>query len=83
MTTTEAFNNMLFPTGTLPPWMTMKDLEWPETMSFSERLEHLDNNNWDKEQYMKLIKDILHDNWTSALEVSTIENAIYSYWDAR
>ena len=45
MTTTEAFNNMLFPTGTLPSWMTMKDLECPETMDFSEQLEYLDNNN--------------------------------------
>ena len=79
----DSFNNMMFPAWALPPWMTMKDLEWPEAMSFSEQLEYLDNNNWDKSQYMKLIKDILHDNGTSALEISIIENAIYSYADAK
>ena len=79
----QAFDNMLFPTGALPPWMTQKDIEWAPYMDFSERLEHLDNNDWEKSDYMQLIKDILHDNWTSAIEISIIENAIYSYAEAR
>ena len=63
----------------LPSWTTQQDVEWTPYMDFSERLEYLDNNDWDKSQYMKLIKDILFDDWMSALEVSIIENAIYSY----
>lgn len=67
----------------LPPWVTQQDVEWTPYMDFCERLEYLDNNNWDKEQYMKLIKDIIYDYWISALDTATIENAIYSYADAR
>ena len=51
-------------------------------MNFSETLEYLDNNNGMKSDYMTLIKDILHYNGTPALEISIIENAIYSYADA-
>ena len=49
----------------------------------SERLEYLDNNDWDKSDYMKLIKEILHNNWTTAFDISLIENAIYSYAEAK
>lgn len=79
----DSFNNMMFPTWALPPWMTMKDLEWPEAMDFSERLEYLDNNDWDKSDYMKLILDVMYENWTSKEDTELIQNAIYSYAEAR
>ena len=52
-------------------------------MDFQEQLEHLDNNNGEKSQYMELILSILHDNWVSKEESDIIENAIYSYESAR
>lgn len=67
----------------LPTWTTDRDIEQPEYLDFQERLENIDNNNWEKSDYMTLIKDILHDNWTSALDIATIENAIYSYAESR
>ena len=51
--------------------------------TFSEALEFLDNNNGEKSQYMDLILSILHDNWTSKEDTDIIQNAIYSYAEAR
>jgi hypothetical protein len=51
-------------------------------MDFQETLEHLDNNNWEKSQYMKLILAILYNNGTSKEDTNIIQNAIYSYNDA-
>lgn len=52
-------------------------------MDFTERLEYLDNHSWEKDQYMKLILDILYDNGTSKEDTDLIQNAIYSYESAR
>lgn len=52
-------------------------------MDFQETLEHLDNNNWEKSQYMQLILDVLYDNWVSKKEIDLIQNAIYSYDGAK
>lgn len=48
-----------------------------------ETLEFLDNNNWEKSQYMKLILKVLHDNGTSKEDIDLIQNAIYSYNTAK
>lgn len=48
-------------------------------MNNSETLEYLDNNNWEKSQYMELILKVLHDNGTSKEDTDLIQNAIYSY----
>jgi predicted nucleic-acid-binding protein len=52
-------------------------------MNFQETLEHLDNNNWEKSQYMQLILGILHNNGTSKEDTDIIQNAIYSYNTAK
>lgn len=48
-----------------------------------DTLEYLDNNNWEKSQYMELILKVLHDNGTSKEDTDLIQNAIYSYNDAK
>lgn len=48
-------------------------------MNYSETLEFLNNNNWEKLQYMELILKVLHDNGTSKEDTDLIQNAIYSY----
>jgi len=48
-----------------------------------ETLEYLDNNNGEKSQYMELILKVLHDNGTSKEDTDLIQNAIYSYNDAK
>lgn len=55
----------------------------PFNMDFQETLEHLDNNNWEKSQYMQLILDVLHSNGTSKEDTDIIQNAIYSYNTAK
>ena len=45
----------------------------------AEKLEFLDNNNWEKSQYMELIMKVLHENGTSKEDTDLIQNAIYSY----
>jgi hypothetical protein len=45
----------------------------------SEILEYLDNNGWEKSQYMELIRDIMRSYWMSKIDMDVIENAIYSY----
>lgn len=67
----------------LPTWTTQQEVEGTGYMTFSDRLEFLDNNNWEKSHYMKLITDILWEDWMSALDRNIIENAIYSYAEAR
>ncbi len=52
-------------------------------MNNSEALEYLDNNNWEKSQYMELILKVLHDNGTSKDDIDLIQNAIYSHNDAK
>lgn len=52
-------------------------------MNNQETLEHLDNNNWEKSQYMDLILKILFENWTSKEDTDLIQNAIYSYNTAK
>ncbi len=52
-------------------------------MNNSETLEFLDNNNGEKSQYMELILQVLHDNGTSKEDTDLIQNAIYSYNDAK
>lgn len=48
-------------------------------MDYQERLEHLDNNNGEKSDYMTLISEILHSLGTPKSETDTIIGAIESY----
>lgn len=52
-------------------------------MNNSETLEFLDNNNWEKSQYMELILKVLYNNGTSKEDTELIQNAIYSYESAQ
>ena len=61
----------------------MNNTETPYDMNNSDILEFLDNNNWEKSQYMELILKVLHDNGTSKEDTNLIQNAIYSYNTAK
>lgn len=50
---------------------------------FQEVLERMDESNSEKSDYMALILQILYENWTSKEDTETIQNAIYSYDQAR
>lgn len=51
-------------------------------MDYQERLEHLDNNNGEKSDYIVLINDILYALGTPIKDIQTIFGSIESYSNA-